>query len=165
MNGGAELHLVSKPPVTEEPERGLTYREVQKRAWATKQEKGFNTTNVHKEFGLLVEEVGEAHKAYRMEKPDYGEELADIAIYTAGLAEMTGVDLEAEVEHKLAKVRGRHYERLPNGEHVKRGQEPGELRGTHRRAGAPGSRIPGYVARGTGSRKRTGPGACQGSRS
>ncbi|HTZ23690.1 MAG TPA: hypothetical protein VMC83_06835 [Streptosporangiaceae bacterium] len=42
-------------------------------------------------------------------------ELADIAIYLLGLAEMTGVDLQDAVEAKLAVNKARTYQRLPNG--------------------------------------------------
>jgi NTP pyrophosphatase (non-canonical NTP hydrolase) len=33
----------------------------------------------------------------------WGEELADVAIYLLGVAEMTGVDLQQEVEAKIVK--------------------------------------------------------------
>jgi NTP pyrophosphatase (non-canonical NTP hydrolase) len=100
----------------------MDYRQTQKIAWANKVAKGFDTGNVEREFNLLVEEVGEAHKAHRMGDPGYAEELADIAIYTANLAEMTGVDLQAAVEAKLAKNAQRTYAPLTNGEMAK--QEP-----------------------------------------
>ena len=47
--------------------------------------------------------------------PDLGEELADIAIFTASLAEMNGIDLDAEVSRKLAKNEGRAYRRDGRG--------------------------------------------------
>ena len=40
-------------------------------------------------------------------------------IFLAGLAEITGVDLQAEVERKLALNEARAYEFLPNGTPVK----------------------------------------------
>ncbi len=46
---------------------------------------------------------------------DLGEELADVAIYLLGLAEMTGVDLRDEIEAKMAKNTARVYQPLPNG--------------------------------------------------
>jgi NTP pyrophosphatase (non-canonical NTP hydrolase) len=95
--------------------------EIQSRAWANKVAKGFNTTNVAHEFGLTWEELGEAFGAWRKAKPTFGEELADVVIFVAGLAEMTGVDLAAEVTRKLEVNEQRAYTRLPNGTPVKTG--------------------------------------------
>ena len=41
--------------------------------------------------------------AWRKGCDDLGEDLADVAIYLLGLAEMTGVDLQDEIEAKMAK--------------------------------------------------------------
>ena len=38
-----------------------------------------------------------------------------MAIYLLGLAEMTGIDLQDEIEAKIAKNAARVYQRLPNG--------------------------------------------------
>ena len=51
---------------------------------------GFNVTDVPMEFCLLYGEVGEAYQAWSRQKPDVGEELADVAIYLLGLAEIPG---------------------------------------------------------------------------
>ena len=91
----------------------------QDRAWANKLAKGFNTTDVPMEFCLLMEEVGEAFSAWRKGSPGYRGELADAAIFLLGLAQMTGVDLGAEVAVKLAENEARAYVRLPNGTPVK----------------------------------------------
>jgi NTP pyrophosphatase (non-canonical NTP hydrolase) len=88
----------------------LDIRAIQQQAWENKLAKGFNINDVALEFGLLTAEVGEAFTAWRKRLPDVGEELADILIYLAGLAEMTGIDLGAEVERKLAKNAARAYE-------------------------------------------------------
>lgn len=98
-----------------------TIREAQRRAWANKLAKGFNITDVPLEFGLLVEEVGEAFSAWRKGKSSLGAELADVAIFLCGLAEMTGVDLQAAVEAKLARNEARSYVPLANGTLVKTG--------------------------------------------
>ena len=82
---------------------------VQRRAWDNKQAKGFNVSDVPLEFGLLTAEIGEAFTAWRKQLPDFGEELADVMIYLAGLAQMTGIDLSGEVERKLAKNAARTY--------------------------------------------------------
>jgi NTP pyrophosphatase (non-canonical NTP hydrolase) len=87
----------------------LDLRAVQHQAWDNKLAKGFNVSDVALEFGLLTAEVSEAFTAWRKRLPDFGEELADILIYLAGLAEMTGIDLGAEVERKLAKNAARAY--------------------------------------------------------
>jgi NTP pyrophosphatase (non-canonical NTP hydrolase) len=93
----------------------LDIRSVQERAWDNKKAKGFNTTDVPLEFGLLTAEIGEAFTAWRRRLPDFGEELADVLIYLAGLSQMTGIDLSAEVEHKLAKNTARSYETDAHG--------------------------------------------------
>jgi NTP pyrophosphatase (non-canonical NTP hydrolase) len=100
----------------------LTIREIQHRAWDNKVAKGFNTTDVPMEFGLTMEELGEAFSAWRKQRPGLGGELADVAIFLAGLAGILGVDLQAEVERKLALNEARAYERLPNGTPVKAGE-------------------------------------------
>ncbi len=88
---------------------------VQRQAWANKLAKGFNTTDVALEFGLLTAEVGEAFTAWRKRQSDLGEELADVLIYVTCLAEMTGVDLAAEVDRKLAVNAARQYRRDDRG--------------------------------------------------
>lgn len=93
--------------------------EIQRRAWANKLAKGFNTTDVAHEFGLTLEELGEAFGAWRKGKPTLGEELADVAIFLTGLAEMLGINLAAEVDRKLVLNEQRSYVRLPNGTAVK----------------------------------------------
>jgi NTP pyrophosphatase (non-canonical NTP hydrolase) len=91
-------------------------RSVQEQAWANKQAKGFNTADIALEFGLLTAEIGEAFTAWRKRLPDFGEELADVLIYLAGLAQMAGIDLSDEVERKLALNADRIY--LPNAQGV-----------------------------------------------
>jgi len=100
-------------------------RSAQARAWANKVAKGFNTTDVPLEFCLLQGEIAEAFDAWRQGRDDVGEELADVAIYLLGLAEMTGVDLQDQVEAKLAKNAARPYRRLPNGALAKSPDETG----------------------------------------
>jgi len=89
--------------------------EDQRRAWANKLAKGFNVTDVALEFGLLTAEIGEAFTAWRKQQPGYGTELADVLLFLVGLAEMTGVDLSAEVERKLAENARREYVRDERG--------------------------------------------------
>lgn len=93
----------------------MDIRSIQQQAWANKEAKGFNTTDVPLEFGLLTAEIGEAFTAWRKRLPDFGEELADVMIYLAGLAQMTGIDLSSEVERKLAINADRRYRRDAHG--------------------------------------------------
>ena len=93
-------------------------RSAQKSAWENKLEKGFNTTDVPLEFCLLVAEVGEAIDAWRKDRRAMAEELADVAIFLFGLAEMTGIDLQDAVEAKLAVNQARTYRQMDNGLHV-----------------------------------------------
>ena len=87
----------------------------QKRAGANKAAKRFSRIDVPLEFCLLQGEIAEAFDAWRKGREDVGEELADVAIYLLGLAEMTGIDLQDEIEAKMAKNLARVYHRLPNG--------------------------------------------------
>ena len=68
---------------------------------------------------LLSGEVAEAFDAWRKARPQVAEELADVAIYLLGLAEMAGADLQEAVEAKLAVNEARVYRRLPSGVLVK----------------------------------------------
>lgn len=79
----------------------MDLKKIQERIFANKMNKGFNTTDIPKEFCLLYGEVGEAFDAWRKKKSDFGEELADIAIYLLGISEITGVDLEKEIIRKM----------------------------------------------------------------
>lgn len=96
----------------------MDMHELQKDIWQNKINKGFNTTNVDKEFCLLYGEVAEAYEAYRKNKDDLGEELADIAIYLLGLSEMLGFDLETEINNKHEKNKKRVYKKV-NGTNIK----------------------------------------------
>ena len=92
---------------------------MQKKVVANKLNKGFDMTNVEREFCLLYGEAGEAYEAYRKKKSDLGEELADVAIYLLGLSEMLGFSLQDEVIKKMKINEGRQYERI-NGTLVKK---------------------------------------------
>ena len=87
----------------------MDLRETQKAVYQNKLNKGFNITDVNKEFCLLYGEVGEAYEAWRKKKDDVGEELADVAIYLLGLSEILGIDLATEIEKKVEKNIGREY--------------------------------------------------------
>ncbi len=87
----------------------MDLRAAQKAIYQNKLDKGFNVTDVNKEFCLLYGEVGEAYDAWRKKKDDLGEELADIAIYLMGLSEILGYDLATEIENKMGINRQREY--------------------------------------------------------
>lgn len=92
--------------------KGENMKDIQKQIWQNKINKGFNTTDVNKEFCLLYGEVAEAYEAYRKKKEDLNEELADIAIYLMGLSEMLGYDLETEIKNKVNKNEKRVYKKI-----------------------------------------------------
>ena len=81
----------------------------QKRIYQNKLNQGFNVTDVYKEFCYTYGELTEACEAYMKKQDDVGEELADVAIYLLGLAEILGVDLEAEILKKMDKNEKRRY--------------------------------------------------------
>lgn len=93
----------------------MDLNEMQKAVWENKINKGFNLTNVEKEFCFLYGEMGEAFEAYRKKKDDLGEELADIGLYLLGLSEMLGFSLKEQMEMKLNKNKSRVYTRDENG--------------------------------------------------
>ncbi|GAA1935377.1 hypothetical protein [Kitasatospora viridis] len=76
---------------------------VQRIAWDNKVLKGFNTTDVPLEFCMLQEKAAAAFGAWRKGGGKLGEELADVVLYVASIAEMTGLDLRAEVKSKTER--------------------------------------------------------------
>lgn len=91
---------------------------VQKRVIENKINHGFNITDICKEFCLLYGEVGESYEAYRKKKDNLGEELADVAIYLMGIAELLNIDLESEISKKLEINEKRKYKKI-NGVNIK----------------------------------------------
>jgi NTP pyrophosphatase (non-canonical NTP hydrolase) len=117
--GGAALANIRPPAArdgTPKPDDGsalediLDIRTAQEQAWKNKLNQGFNTTDVPLELCFLQGEVAEFFEAWRRRQADVGEELADVAIYVLGLAEMIGVDLANEVAQKISKNAARQYE-------------------------------------------------------
>ena len=88
----------------------MEINEIQKIIFQNKIDKGFNVTDVNKEFCFLYGEVAEAFDAYRKKLDTVGEELADVAIYLFGLSEMLGIDLYNEIEKKIEINKNRKYE-------------------------------------------------------
>lgn len=100
----------------------MEIRQLQKKVYENKVKHNFNTTNVEREFCLLYGEVSEAYEAWLKKHDNYAEELADVAIYLMGLSEMTGIDLQKEVERKMAINEKREYV-MVNGVLVKKGSK------------------------------------------
>ena len=90
----------------------MNIKEKQKEVYQNKLDKGFNVKDVNLEFCLLYGEVAEAHEAWRRKKTNVGEEFADIAIYLMGLSEILDIDLESEIEKKVAINKDRVYKRV-----------------------------------------------------
>ena len=106
------------------PERTMimNLKTIQKRIIQNKIKKGFNTTDIEKEFGSLQIELDEALDAYRNKSiEDVAEELADVSIFTLGIAQLLGIDMEKAIESKLEKNERRAYITDENGEPVKLG--------------------------------------------
>lgn len=82
---------------------------LQKRIYENKVNKGFNVSNIYMEFCYIQGELSEAFHAYKRQKDDVGEELADVAIYLLGLAEILDIDLEKEILRKVEKNEKRIY--------------------------------------------------------
>ena len=81
----------------------IDLKKLQKKIYDNKIAKGFNTTDVNFEFGLIYGELAEAFEAYYKKKPGLGEELADVAIYLLGLSAILEIDLEDEILKKFGK--------------------------------------------------------------
>jgi NTP pyrophosphatase (non-canonical NTP hydrolase) len=85
---------------------------IQKVIYDNKVKKGFNTTNIELEFCLTNGELAEAFEAYRKRLPTVSEELADVAIYLYGIAEILGFDLNEEILKKVDKNKNRVYKNI-----------------------------------------------------
>lgn len=99
----------------------MTSKDLQKRIYDNKVKHNFNLTNIEQEFCLLYGEVGEAYDAWlkKKGKDELGMELADVAIYLYGLAELLDFDLGEEMEKKMAINEKRVYKKV-NGVLVKK---------------------------------------------
>ena len=96
----------------------IDLKKIQKEIYQNKVEKGFNVTDVNKEFCLTYGEISEAYEAWRKKKEDLGEELADVTIYLLGLSEILGIDLETEILKKVHNNSKRKYKMI-DGVNVK----------------------------------------------
>lgn len=87
----------------------IDIKQLQKDIYKNKLNKGFNVTDINKEFCLTYGEMAEAYEAWRKKQTDVGEEIADVVIYLLGLSEILNVDLETEILKKVNKNKHRQY--------------------------------------------------------
>ena len=85
----------------------IDLKQLQKDIYKNKLNKGFNVTDINKEFCLTYGEMAEAYEAWRKKQTDVGEEIADVVIYLLGLSEILNVDLENEILKKVNKNKHR----------------------------------------------------------
>jgi len=87
----------------------IDLKQLQKDIYKNKLNKGFNVTDINKEFCLTYGEMAEAYEAWWKKQTDVGEEIADVVIYLLGLSEILNVDLENEILKKVNKNKHRQY--------------------------------------------------------
>lgn len=90
----------------------LSTKALQARIYQNKVAQGFNVSNIEKEVCLLHGELAEFYEAYRKRLPTVGEELADVAIYLLGLAEILQVDIGREIDRKMNINEHRKYAQI-----------------------------------------------------
>jgi NTP pyrophosphatase (non-canonical NTP hydrolase) len=86
-------------------------KELQKEIMRNKIEKGFNTTDVAREFCRAHEELSEAYSKYEKDQDGVAEEFADVAIFLLGMCEILGFDLEKELTRKVEINKKRIYKK------------------------------------------------------
>lgn len=88
----------------------LDTKKVQMEIIQNKIDHGFNTTDIKFELLLLYGEVNELFQAWLKEDSEnMGEELADVAIFLLGIAEMLDKDLGVEITEKMKVNKNRIY--------------------------------------------------------
>jgi len=82
-------------------------------AWVA--EMGWTKTSPLEQLALIASEVGEAVNECRGETPtdNLGQELADVVLRTFDMAESLGIDIQAEIQKKMAlnKLKGNYKAR------------------------------------------------------
>lgn len=88
----------------------LDTKKLQKEIIQNKKEHGFNTTDIKFELLLLYGEVNELFQAWLKDNDqNIGEELADVAIFLLGIAEILDKDLGVEIIEKMKVNKNRIY--------------------------------------------------------
>ena len=90
----------------------MNLKDVQQQIYQNKVDKHWNTSSIETELCLMQGEVTEFYEAYRKHLPSLGEELADVAIYLLGIAEILQIDLEKEIHRKMSINQHRHYAQI-----------------------------------------------------
>ena len=90
----------------------IDLKQLQNRVLQNKINKGFNTSDLNKEFCYLYGEVSEAYEAWMKNKEDLNEELADVATFLLGISEMLDINLENEIKNKIEKNEKRIYKNI-----------------------------------------------------
>ena len=85
---------------------------MQQEIYQNKVDKHWNISSIETELCLMQGEIAEFYEAYRKRLPNIGEELADVAIYLLGIAEILHLDLEKEIEGKMRVNRRRQYTQI-----------------------------------------------------
>lgn len=82
---------------------------------------GFNTKNPYQEIRYITEELGELMRAFEKgDQDNIAEELADIVIFSYGLAQMSNAgDLDTKIFEKMAINASRKYIKTEEGDFVK----------------------------------------------
>lgn len=84
--------------------------DAQKKAYQNKLDHRWNVTDFSKEFAHVQDELAEAEAAYKENDMQHMvEELADVAIYLMGMAEMAHMDLGAAISKKMEINETRSY--------------------------------------------------------
>lgn len=84
----------------------LDTKKLQKEIIQNKKEHGFNTTDIKFELLLLYGEVNELFQAWlKDDDQNIGEELADVAIFLLGIAEILDKDLGVEIIEKMKVIK------------------------------------------------------------
>ncbi len=101
-------------------------RDLQRAVYQNKVEHGFNLTDMRLEVCYLYNEVTEVFRAYEDmrnradgDSSELAEEMADVAIYLLGFAQMNNVDLESAILAKIEKNRRRKYVQREDGTYTK----------------------------------------------
>jgi len=95
-------------------------KELQKEVMRNKIEKGFNTTDVAREFCRAHEELSEAYSRFSKNEDHIDEEFADVVIFVLGMCEILGFDLEKALVSKIEKNKNRKYvkSKSPDGKDI-----------------------------------------------
>ena len=87
----------------------IDLKKIQETIFNNKLKKWFNTTDIHKEFCFIYEELAEANRAYYRKENNIWEELADVTIFLLWLSEMLWINLENEIKNKIKINEKRKY--------------------------------------------------------